>query len=264
FRDSSTVWLDPIDSDRSRRYKMARWYDHYMELSASADGIHWRAMGRTGPTGDRTTFFYNPFRRVWVYSIRSDFVDDRTRYRLYWETPDLFSNVQWRPTEPTLWAGADRGDPQRPEYKIFPELYNLDCVAYESLLLGLFTIRRDGFASMDSDGQRPRIQRVSPSIATATLTTRPVRFSGRYLFVNTDVDTPAGSMRVEVLDRDGRPIGPYSIDACNPVRTDSTRARVTWTSAADLGAVSGEIVRFRFHLSSARLYAVWVSASPTG
>ena len=71
-------------------------------------------------------------------------------------------------------------------------------------------------------------------------------------------------MRVEVLDRDGRPIGPYSIDACNPVRTDSTRARVTWTSAADLGAVSGEIVRFRFHLSSARLYAFWVSASPTG
>jgi len=352
FRDSSTVWLDPIDSDRSRRYKMAHWYDHHMELFASADGIHWRAMGRTGPTGDRTTFFYNPFRRVWVYSIRSDFVDDRTRYRLYWETPDLFSNVQWRPTEPTLWAGADRGDPQRPEYKIFPELYNLDCVAYESLLLGLFTIwrgeqptrekpndvcvgfsrdgfhwdrpdrraflpvsehvgdwnwanvqsaggcclivgdrllfyvsgrrgvpgtgdpgvcstgvatlRRDGFASMDSDGQRPRVQRVSPSIAAATLTTRPVRFSGRYLFVNTDVDTPAGSTRVEVLDRDGRPIGPYSIDACNPVRTDSTRARVTWTSAADLGAVSGEIVRFRFHLSSARLYAFWVSASPTG
>src|SRR6185503_4089939 len=72
LRDSSTVWLDLNESDRARRYKMARWYDHYLELLASADGIHWRDMGRTGLTGDRTTFFYNPFRRVWVYSLRGE------------------------------------------------------------------------------------------------------------------------------------------------------------------------------------------------
>ena len=69
-RDSSTVWLDQDERDPARRYKMARWYDHYMELLASADGIHWRDMGRTGLTGDRTTFFYNPFRKVWVFSLR--------------------------------------------------------------------------------------------------------------------------------------------------------------------------------------------------
>ena len=71
-RDSSTVWLDLNERDPARRYKMARWYDHYMEVFASADGVHWRAMGRTGLTGDRTTFFYNPFRRVWVYSLRGE------------------------------------------------------------------------------------------------------------------------------------------------------------------------------------------------
>jgi hypothetical protein len=41
-----------------------------------------------------------------------------------------------------LWTGADALDPRRTGYDIAPELYNLDCVAYESLILGLFTIWR--------------------------------------------------------------------------------------------------------------------------
>ena len=50
---------------------------------------------------------------------------------------------------------------------------------------GLAILRRDGFASMDA----------SPS--PKTLTTRPVSFSGKYLFVN--VDCPSGELKVEVL-----------------------------------------------------------------
>ena len=142
-RDSTTVWLDLDEPQRSTRYKMARWYDHYLELLASADGIHWRDMGRTGVTGDRTTFFYNPFRRVWVYSLRGETAGGGvTRHRRYWETPDLFANVSWRRDEPVWWAGADSADPARPGYNVPSELYNLDCVAYESVLLGLFTIFR--------------------------------------------------------------------------------------------------------------------------
>ena len=350
-RDSSTVWLDLEERDRTRRYKMARWYDHYMELLASADGIHWRDMGRTGLTGDRTTFFYNPFRRVWVYSLRGESGERGLgRHRRYWETPDLFANVGWRKDEPVIWAGADDADPRRPEYDVPTELYNLDCVAYESVLLGLFTIfrgernerekpndvcvgfsrdgfhwdrperhafltvdehvgswnwanvqsaggcclivgdrlyfyvsgrrgvpgtsqpgvcstglatlRRDGFASMDHDGSQPRVQRVGAAAAPGTLTTRPVRFTGKHLFVN--VDAPAGELRVDVLDREGRPIVPFSAASCLPIRADSTRARVTWDAAADLAAVSGEIVRFRFHLTHGRLYAFWVSPALDG
>jgi len=141
-RDSSTVWLDLLERDRSRRYKEAHWHDGRMELSASADGIHWRDMGRTGHTGDRTTFFFNPFRGVWVYSIRSELPRERIRVRRYWETPDLFAGVNWAELEPVLWTGADSADPRRPEYGVPAEVYNLDCVAYESLLLGLFTIFR--------------------------------------------------------------------------------------------------------------------------
>ena len=44
--------------------------------------------------------------------------------------------------EPPLWAGSDRLDPQRDDLKTPCELYNLDCVAYESLVLGLFSIWR--------------------------------------------------------------------------------------------------------------------------
>ncbi|HXI31663.1 MAG TPA: hypothetical protein VNG89_24665, partial [Vicinamibacterales bacterium] len=142
-RDSSTVWLDLDERDRSRRCKMAHWYDHYMVLSASADGIHWREIGRTGLTGDRTTFFYNPFRRVWVYSLRGESTPGGIgRHRRYWETPDLFANVGWQTDEPPMWIGADADDPRRLDLDLPCELYNLDCVAYESIVLGLFTIFR--------------------------------------------------------------------------------------------------------------------------
>ena len=45
---------------------MSVWYDHALTLSVSPDGIHWREAARSGPSGDRSTFFYNPFRKVWV------------------------------------------------------------------------------------------------------------------------------------------------------------------------------------------------------
>jgi hypothetical protein len=349
-RDSSTVWLDLNDADRSRRYKMARWYDHYMELLASADGVHWRDMGRTGFTGDRTTFFYNPFRDVWVYSIRGESaLNGISRHRRYWETRDLFRNVGWQKDEPVVWTGADVEDPRRPELNVRPELYNLDCVAYESVILGLFTIfrgernerekpndvcigfsrdgfhwhrpdrsaflgvsetvgawnwanvqsaggcclvvgdrlyfyvsgrrgvpgtnypgicstglatlRRDGFVSMD-DGPAPAVQRVGASPPPGTLTTRPVRFTGRYLFVN--LDAPEGELRVDVLDREARPIAGFTADSCVPVRGDRTRAKVTWSNASDLARVAGEGVRLRFHLTRGKLYSFWVSRSPEG
>jgi hypothetical protein len=348
-RDSSTVWLDLDETDRSRRYKMARWHDHHMELLASADGIHWREMGRTGVTGDRTTFFYNPFRRVWVYSLRSDVIDGNVRFRRYWETPDLFANVAWAHGDPVLWASADAADPQRPGYNVPVELYTLDCVAYESLMVGLFTmwrgertdrekpndicvgysrdgfhwyrpdrqpflgvseqvgawkwanvqsaggcctvvgdrlffyvsgrrgvpgtndpgvcstglatLRRDGFVSMsEPDPRQPR--RVDPGVPPGSLTTRPIRFSGRHLFVN--VDARAGELRVEVLDRSGRVIPGFALAQSVPTRGDHTRVRITWTAAPDLAALSGQEVRFRFHLTKAHLYSFWVSAGLGG
>jgi hypothetical protein len=348
-RDSSTVWLDLTEPDRSQRYKMAAWYDHYLRLHASADGIHWRELRRSGPAGDRTTFFYNPFRKVWVFSIRNEVGDGVGRFRRYLETVDFERGAGWTKDQPVVWAAADVEDHRRPENDVPSELYNLDCVAYESLLLGLFTIfrgernerekpndvcvgfsrdgfhwdrpdrraflpvservgdwnwanvqsagggclvvgdrlyfycsgrrgvpgsnapgvcstglatlRRDGFASIGSPASNP-VRRLEPSPAPDTLTTRPVTFSGKYLFVN--LDAPDGALRVEVLDLGGRVIPTYAAARAIPVRGNSTRARVTWTGAPDLAAVAGEPVRFRFTLTRGRLYSFWVSSSANG
>ena len=88
------------------------------------------------------------------------------------------------------------------------------------------------------------------------LATRPLRFSGTHLFVN--VDTSQGELRVEVVDRSGVVIEPFSLPNCRAVRADSTREPVTW-DAGDLATLAGREVLFRFHLRHGKLYAFWVS-----
>jgi hypothetical protein len=140
-RDSNTVWLDHDERDPAQRFKMAMYYDKSMELFSSPDGIHWRHRGRTGPTGDRTTMFYDAFRRKWVFSIRDE---DAVfgRMRRYWQTDDVFAGVTWRAEEPPCWIASDSGDRRRGDYDVRPQIYTLDAAAYESVLLGLFTMWR--------------------------------------------------------------------------------------------------------------------------
>ncbi len=125
---------------------------------------------------------------------------------------------------------------------------------------GLATLRRDGFVSLDHPGNA-RVERVT-SLPPGTLITRPVRFSGKHLFVN--LAAPAGELRVDVLDAAGNTIAPYTAPTCVPVRGDSTSARVVWTGAADLAALANRPVRFKFHVTNGALYAFWVSPETTG
>jgi hypothetical protein len=113
-------------------------------------------------------------------------------------------------------------------------------------------MRRDGFVSMT-------LERGS---AEGVLTTRPIRFSGRYLFVN--ADTKGGELRAEILDERGQVIDPYTRVACIPFRGDDTCHRITWTSREDFGALAGQPVRFRFSLTRGHLFAFWVSPTRTG
>ncbi len=158
-RDSSTVWLDHEEKDPKKRFKMFRSSSggstvkgsYGLATFFSEDGIHWTAQPvLTGSCGDRSTVFYNPFRKVWVYSLRHGW--GQPRRRRYWERADLASSPMWEQIgEPPMWIGSDSLDPQRPEYKVACQLYNLDGVAYESILLGLFTIWRGQFP----DRQKP-------------------------------------------------------------------------------------------------------------
>ncbi len=144
-RGSSTVWLDQEEKDQGRRFKMMSSSSHMQpqRLFFSPDGIHWsREIARSIPCGDRTTMFWNPFRKVWVFSIRDGNDPKMGRARRYHEHPDPAAGIRWAKDEPAWWVGADRLDPKRPDLKVQPQIYNLDAVGYESLLLGLFAIWR--------------------------------------------------------------------------------------------------------------------------
>ena len=142
-RDSNTIWLDASATTAESRYRMAA-YDlglKAMRLSESADGIHWRSVGTSGPCGDRSTFFRNPFRNVWAFSLRHD-VASLNRTRRYVESAD-FAESSWPASKPVSWIGADTLDRPHPSVPATrTELYNLDAVAYESLFIGLFSIFR--------------------------------------------------------------------------------------------------------------------------
>jgi hypothetical protein len=110
----------------------------------SADGVHWSKPIESGITGDRSTMFYNPFRKKWVYSLRSGV---RGRSRHYWEADDFLEGAEWHDFNthadektPVFWAAADRLDPPDPEIGQAAQLYNLDAVAYESIMLGIYQI----------------------------------------------------------------------------------------------------------------------------
>lgn len=355
MRDSGAVWLDDETADPGERFKMALYDSGRLILFRSPDGIHWTRAGDAGHRGDRSTFFYNPFRKRWVYSLRSSSAFGRSR--LYWETPDFFSftDEALKNQPPVPWMIADSADPRRDDLNVRPELYNLDCVAYESLILGFFSIwrgdyraepqtetwrkmqglgrpkqnavfigfsrdgfhwyrpdrreffpvsekpgdwnwgnvqsvangcvvvgdmlyfyvsgragksfpgceyadaggstglarlRRDGFASMEAAGEE------------GSLTTRPVRFSGKFLFVN--VNSAPGDLRAEVLDERGRIIPPFGRDNCRRVVEDGTCVPVSWKGAPDLSALAGRVVRFRFYLRRGELYSFWVSPEASG
>ena len=339
-RDSGMVWLDQDETDAARRFKMSLREDgSVLALYVSEDGIHWGdPAGHTGFLRDRSTFFWNPFRQVWVFSAKWYEGGGLGRYRRYHENPDFLAAATWEQDEPVFWVGADRLDPPREDLKTPCELYNLDAVAYESLIIGLFTIwrgqpedrakpnelcigytrdgfhwhrpshkpfipvsetygdwnwgnvqsaggcclivddtlyfyvsgrkgvqgspssgvcatglatlRRDGFVSMDAGD------------AEGMLLTRPVRFSGKHLFVNADVD--GGKLCVEVCDKSGAPQPGYTKDDCVPMTADSTCAAIAWKSGSDLSAFAGKPVRFRFHLKQGSLYAFWVSPNESG
>jgi hypothetical protein len=351
-RDSSTVWLDLEETDPQRRYKFVYSNGHLKPLSLyySADGIHWGSEILHSPAAaDRCTFFWNPFRKVWVISLRDHTPEKKDaqgyklpgtvlRFRSYREAPNLAAALQWKAEEPVHWVGADRLDPARVDLSVRPELYNLDAVAYESLMVGLFsiwrgqpnrelrdkpnevsvgfsrdgfhwdrdfrqplipvseqkdawnyanvqssggvclvvgdrlyfyvsgrsgsprgsgenttglaTLRRDGFVSMDADRSGGR------------LTTRPVRFKGKYLFVN--ANSVRGELKVEVLDATNHPIAPFSTENCLPVHADSTLTEIHWKHAADLSALAGKPVKFRFHLRGGSIYSFWVSPDRSG
>ncbi len=123
----------------------------------------------------------------------------------------------------------------------------------EQAAIGLATLRRDGFASLDAGPEG------------GVLTTKPVTFTGKFMFVNFKTNAPDGEMRIEILDTDGNALERFSRATSIALAADQTLMGVSWQNGAqDLSALIGKPVRFRFHLKNASLYSFWVGPGQLG
>lgn len=351
-------WLDLNAKSPAERIKLLTCWEHVPKQDRPpgfnhslhvSDGRAWSdAVPTDMAADDYCSFFFNPFRQKWCFSIKRGTARGRSRY--YLESDEFLKGANW--SKAVYWTSADRLDKPEPEGRYPgagepPQLYSLNAVAYESLMvgmhyihrgpkneicdkgkfpklidlelgfsrdgfhwlrpdrtgfiraargegswdrgylhstagvfvvledqlvfpytgtsgvapsgqsgmytgasIGLAALRRDGFASMDA-GEKP-----------ATLTTRPIKFSGEHLFVN--LDAPGGELRVEVLTLEGKNYGPFTAEKCIPLRCDSTRQRVTWRGVESLARAKNKNVKLRFTLTSGSLYSFWVTPDASG
>ena len=134
-------------------------------LWESRDGIHFHALGLAGLSGDRSTSHYDPYRGLWVFSLR-DYRDKVGRCRRYFASREFGgATCHWRwPqradghsfTQPPECEGA----PEPEEWLEIPDgiarrrsIYNFNAVAYESVMLGVMEILYNT-PNDNSDGEK--------------------------------------------------------------------------------------------------------------
>lgn len=153
-RDSSTVWLDRKETDPNKRFKLfsVEYREDYIQwqyvLKYSPDGIHWSGgAAQSGAVGDRSTAFYNPFTDKWVLSMRHHSpVSWRSRSYLEHDDPEEAVSLAHRLREGTYdkhvvpWFTPDDKEKCHSDYPGSDTgIYNFDAVAYESILLGIYS-----------------------------------------------------------------------------------------------------------------------------
>lgn len=121
-----------------------------------------------------------------------------------------------------------------------------DTKAYDTSRIGLATMRRDGFVSMDGSGE---------------LLTRKLKVEdGRsYLFINAK-----GTVKAEILDENGNVYSGYSMKDCVAFSGDSTCSMIGWKGGSDLSFLEGKTFSIRFETSNAEFYSFWLSDTLNG
>jgi len=167
------VELDHNAANSDERYKAIHYRKPDLEnvFCTSPDGVHWkeiarapkyiedmpefrdRSLGRAGNRfhpGDVCTFHWNPFRKVWVFDVKEHHTPGRGRARFYREGETFAELADINPENLVFSMGADRLDKFFPGIdnssdlhgyvKVTPQMYQRDAVAYESLMLGTFSL----------------------------------------------------------------------------------------------------------------------------
>ena len=112
-------------------------------------------------------------------------------------------------------------------------------------------MRRDGFASMNSNGNEAELQ------------TRSIKFTGSYLFVNCDVKD--GELSAQLEDANGKPVAPFTFDNCIAFKGDSTIKKIAWKDADNLSEFANKPMRLKFKIQGeGKLYSFWISKDNSG
>jgi hypothetical protein len=100
--------------------------------------------------------------------------------------------------------------------------------------------RLDGFVSLDAGS------------TAGTARTLPLVFEGSRLILNIKA---TGRAKVAITDQAGAELPGFGLGDCHTIRTDSTAHKVTWQASADVSSLKGKIVRLKFQMQNAKLYA---------
>ena len=112
-----------------------------------------------------------------------------------------------------------------------------------------YSLRLDGLAS------------VSAPYAGGEMTTKPLTFAGDQLRINF-VTSAAGGIRVEIQDRDGRPVPGFALEDCVEQIGNEIERTVSWKSETAVSGLQGRPIRLRFVMKDADLYAVRFASIP--
>lgn len=110
-------------------------------------------------------------------------------------------------------------------------------------------LRLDGFVSADAAYTGGEI--VTPLIV----------FAGSRLELNVDPGA-GGSVRVELLDENDKPIPGYTRDDATALFVNSVRLPVTWGANGSVAALAGKPVKIRFLMRDCKLYAFQFVTQP--
>ena len=106
-----------------------------------------------------------------------------------------------------------------------------------------YTLRIDGFAS------------VYAPLRGGEFTTKPLIFEGATMTINYSTSA-AGGIRVEIQNSHGKPIKGFTLADCPEIFGDAIEYTVRWRGGRKLNALAGKLLRLRFLLKDADLYAL--------
>ena len=114
--------------------------------------------------------------------------------------------------------------------------------------IGLATIRRDGFVSLNAGARR------------ASITTKPLQFQGNRLAINA-VTAPTGSVRVEIQNAAGQPFSGFTLadntaDDHYEISGDKIRHTVRWKTGDNVTQFAGKPMRLHIEMTDADLYSI--------